>query len=258
MYETLVYTDEQIKDAKADRANLNKLKKALNDERKRLEKEYMQPFNDTKAKFDELISLVDKPSSVIDAQVKAFEEKQREEKLQKVQEYIKEVEEHLPNDVHIPIDCKWLNASVSMKSIKGEIDAKAEQIKTDLATLQNLHEFGFEATEVYKTTLDINRALNEGKRLSEIAKAKAVHEAEMKARAEEQARLVAEAEAKKAEQIEGQVEFTDTKSFDENVVKPTQETSTKMWLSFSALLSVEEAQALRKFFDNRKIEFKAI
>ena len=28
-YETLVYTDETIKEAKADRANLNKLKKAL-------------------------------------------------------------------------------------------------------------------------------------------------------------------------------------------------------------------------------------
>ena len=32
-YETLVYTDDQIKEAKADRATLNKLKKALSDER---------------------------------------------------------------------------------------------------------------------------------------------------------------------------------------------------------------------------------
>ena len=50
MYETLVYTDDQIKDAKADKAALNKLKKALNDERIRLEKEYMGPFNEFKAK----------------------------------------------------------------------------------------------------------------------------------------------------------------------------------------------------------------
>ena len=49
-YETMAYTDDQIKDAKADRANLNKLKKALNDERIRREKEYMQPFNEFKAK----------------------------------------------------------------------------------------------------------------------------------------------------------------------------------------------------------------
>ena len=48
-YETLVYTDDQVKDAKADRATLNKLKKTLNDERIRREKEYMQPFNEFKA-----------------------------------------------------------------------------------------------------------------------------------------------------------------------------------------------------------------
>ena len=41
MYETLVYTDDQIKQAKADKANLNKLKKALNDERIRREREYI-------------------------------------------------------------------------------------------------------------------------------------------------------------------------------------------------------------------------
>lgn len=54
-YETLVYTDDQIKDAKADKANLNKLKRALNDERIRREKEYMQPFNVFKAQINEII-----------------------------------------------------------------------------------------------------------------------------------------------------------------------------------------------------------
>ncbi|WNV59438.1 DUF1351 domain-containing protein [Oscillospiraceae bacterium NTUH-002-81] len=43
-YETMVYTDDQIKEAKADRANLNRLKKALNDERIRREKEYLAPL----------------------------------------------------------------------------------------------------------------------------------------------------------------------------------------------------------------------
>lgn len=74
-YETLVYTDDQIKDAKADKANLNKLKKALNDERIRKEKEYMQPFNVFKAQINEIIGIIDKPIAVIDEQVKAYDEK---------------------------------------------------------------------------------------------------------------------------------------------------------------------------------------
>lgn len=74
-YETLVYTDDQIKQAKADKANLNKLKKALNDERIRREKEYMKPFNDFKSKINEIICIIDKPVAVIDRQVKEYEDK---------------------------------------------------------------------------------------------------------------------------------------------------------------------------------------
>ena len=76
MYETLVYTDEQIKEAKVDKASLNKLKKALNDERIRREKEYMKPFDDFKAKINEIIDIIDKPVALIDKQVKEYEIKQ--------------------------------------------------------------------------------------------------------------------------------------------------------------------------------------
>ena len=77
-YETLVYTDEQVKDAKADRASLNKLKKALNDERLRQEREYMKPFDTFKAQINEIIGIIDKPVALIDKQVKDFEEKKKQ------------------------------------------------------------------------------------------------------------------------------------------------------------------------------------
>ena len=56
VYETMVYTEDQIREAKADRANLNRLKKALNDERIRREKEYMEPFNKFKMQIAEIIT----------------------------------------------------------------------------------------------------------------------------------------------------------------------------------------------------------
>ena len=40
-YELMVYTEDTMKEAKADRASLNRLKKALNDERIKREKEYL-------------------------------------------------------------------------------------------------------------------------------------------------------------------------------------------------------------------------
>ena len=75
-YETMVYTADQMKAAKSDKASLNKLKKALNDERIRREREYMAPFNEFKAQIAELISLIDKPVMLIDSQVKSYEEAQ--------------------------------------------------------------------------------------------------------------------------------------------------------------------------------------
>lgn len=250
-YETLVYTDEQIKEAKEDRANLNKLKKALNDERIRREKEYMVPFNAFKAQIAEIISIIDKPVAVIDKQVKAYEEQRRQDKLDEITEFFNETEH--PEWLHIAqiMDDKWLNASVSVKSITESMESKLDQIEMDLTTLHDLPEFGFEATEIYKTSLNLNKALNEGHRLSEIQKQKAAHEAE-------QARLAAEAEAKKAaEQAAnkaGEAVFNNAP----DVSAQIPEAPAKQWVRFQALMTTEDAFALKDFFNSRNIEFKAV
>lgn len=248
MYKTLVYTDEQIVEAKKDKASLNKLKTALNDERIRLQKEYLEPFNKFKAQIDEIISIIDEPVKIIDKQIKEADEKKKADKLEEIKKYWNSTEIVVP----IPLtfeqifNSKWLNASVSMKSIKEEIDARLIQIESDLLTLQNLPEFSFEAVDVYKTTLNLNKAIQEGHRLSEIQKRKAEAEAQAKARAEEQERRKAEAEF--AKHMNPPVE---------TVPEEVQPVS-KQWVSFKALVTTEEAFALRNFFNERNIEFKPI
>lgn len=64
-YGSLVYTDAQIREAKADRANLNRLKKALNDERIRQERDFMKPFDEFKGQVRELCGIVDSASAAI-------------------------------------------------------------------------------------------------------------------------------------------------------------------------------------------------
>ena len=261
-YALAVYSDEQIKLAKTDRANLNKLKKALNDERIRREKEYMQPFNDFKAKINEIISIIDKPVQLIDGQIKNYEEQQKLEKKDKILCCFE-------NSIHpewisfeMIFNEKWLNASVKMSAIEEEISLKLEQITADLQTLSGLPEFAFEASEVYKTTLDMNKAISEGKRLSEIARRKAEHEEAMKAKAEAEAQARAEAEARaKAEEIQPDTDLNTLES-GAYTVRDTREDAPKPiekeWISFKALLSTEDALALRDFFNSRNIEFKAI
>jgi len=244
-YKNLVYTDEQIKDAKTDRATLNKFVTALEDKRKEIKKQCLVPYEEFEKKMKEIVAIVQEPINLIDSQVKAYEDKQKQEKLEKINEYMKQVEENLPDEIHIPIDPKWLNASVSMKSVQETINEKAEQIRNDIETLSNLPEFGFEATEVYKTTLDMNKAINEAKRMSEIAKARAEHEARIKAQEEEQARLKAEAMTQPTNPVAQVIESVER-----------QAETVKQWIKFQALLSEEDALALKEFFNSRNIDFK--
>lgn len=247
MYETMVYTDDQIKKAKADKAQLNKLKKALNDERIRREKEYMQPFNEFKTQINEIIGIIDKPVAVIDAQVKAYEDKQKQDKRAAIEEVFGTIGFQTFVTLDMIFNDKWLNASTSLKSIEEEMKQLMYRFSTDLLTLNNLPEFGFEAVEVYKTTLDINKAISEAQRMSQIAKAKAEKEAE-------QARLKAETEAAEPKTPENGCntaetnENTDVKTIDEN----------KQWVSFRCQLTVEDAQALGQFFKARNIAFEQI
>lgn len=266
MYESLVYTDENIKEAKADRANLNKLKKALNDERIRREKEYMQPFNDFKSKINEIISIIDKPVQLIDKQIKTYDEKLKADKENEIMEYWQsEVDaDHIPDGMTIDaiFDTKWLNASVSMKVVKEAINTAVDKFKTDMETLSNLPEFGFEAQQVYINTLDINKALAEGQRMAKIAKAKAEKERLEKEKAEEEKRVKAEVEAKKQEEFIPPVvdEEFDSKAFstNNNTEDSVEEAATKEWVSFKCLLSIEDAQALGEFLKNRNIKFEQI
>lgn len=228
-YETMVYTDDQIKAAKADRASLNKLKTALNDERIRREREYMEPFNDFKNKINQIIAIIDKPVYVIDKQIKEYEEAQKKKKREEIEKIFSETEgkpEWL--DLEQIFDKKWLNASTSMNAIKVDIAMIVNEVNVNMSTLSNLKEFGFEAQEVYKTSLDVNKAINEGKRLAEIQAAKKA--------AEEQAIVVKAEEVKESENV----------------------THDRTWVNFSAFLTVEQALELKYFFNSHGIPFKAI
>lgn len=253
VYEALIYTDDQIQQAKKDRADLNRLKKALNDERIRREREYMEPFNEFKKKINEIIAIIDQPTAVIDRQVKDFEEKKKQEKRAQIAAIFDEMEHPDWLQLSKIWDEKWMNTTASMKAIQEALAGKVAQVTTDLTTLASLPEFGFEATEVYKSTLDINRAISEGHRLAEIARKKAEYEATQAARLAEQ---MAEEQAAK-EEAARMAEIQPAKEEEAEEVLPQIE-PVRSWIAFEANLTIDDAIALREFFTHRGIEFKAI
>lgn len=249
-YVDVIYTDDQMTDAKKDLAALRKFTKALSSERIRVKKDFMKPYEDFESKIKELTGIVDKAITSIDSQVKSFNEQKRNEKLSKVLDLWEEAlaADKVPEAIKLDqiFDEKWLNASVRLSTVKKDIDQKLKGIAEAMQMLQNLPEFGFEALQVYKNTLDVKKAVEEAQRMSEIQKEKA--------KQEEQQKLV----ASDPEEIPGQASFTDVESFNNYAEQIKTEEQQKEWISFQALMSVEDALALKAFFKSRNIEFKAV
>lgn len=257
---SIYYSDEDIPVAKKDRTKFNTFKKAINDERIRMKKEYMKPFEEFEAKVKDINALADKAVIAIDKQIKEYEGNQKREKLDKIKALWTQmaVPEGLTMDK--VYEERMLNTSFSMKKVETCFELAIGKFNRDMATLAALPELGFEAQQVYISTFDINKALAEGQRMAQIQKQKAEYEAEQARRkAEEEAKKVAEqvpVEVVTAEEIaQSKQEYIEAASANGVHVPKAPE---KQWVAFQALLTTEQAMELKKFFDDRAIEFKAI
>ena len=135
-YKSLVYTETEIKAAKADRATLNKFVTALENKRKEVKKQCMAPYEQFEAQIKEIIAIVNEPIQLIDTQIKDFEEKKKAEKLAEIQAYFDGLDKPFDGlTLEQIFNQKWLNASASFKTVCAEIDGILQQIAVNLATL---------------------------------------------------------------------------------------------------------------------------
>lgn len=245
-YTGIAYTEDQIKEAKSDKAKLTKLKKAMNDERIRLERDYMAPFTEFKDQVNDLIKIVDGPIREIDGQLKRYEEDRKARKEEEILAYIDSIG-GVPGSIAPEklFSSKWLNATYSMNAIKGEIDAAVDQIRENLDTLNGLEEFSLNAILVYQDTLSLPAALAEVKRQKNI-----------RAMNEEAERRRAEREAER--RIDTAAQIPVTPADPPEMREPEPEGDPRQWVSFAALLTIHQARMLRAFFETNGIEFKAI
>lgn len=139
-YRGVVYTEDCINQAKKDRATLNKLAAAIDTKRREMKALYLQPYERFEREAKELTGMIKTVGSEIDAQVKAFDEYRREEKLKKVQglyaDMIGNLAELVPYDrLHNP---RWLNVTTSTSAIAEEMGRIIDRITSGLASIDTL------------------------------------------------------------------------------------------------------------------------
>lgn len=201
-YQNVVYTEDSMKEAKAVRADLNKLKKAIDDRRKMVKKIINEPYRIFEEELKEILAFIQEPVDLIDQQVKAFEDQQREEKKSSIRAAYDEAIGDLAGVLPFErvFDSRYLNQTYKLATAQADIKAKIEKVRTDLETIDSLDsKYKLNAKDVYIKTFDLSKALAENKRLSDLEEKL---EAEKRRKAEEEAerKRLAEERRKEAEE----------------------------------------------------------
>lgn len=172
-YQGLTYTEEMLKEAKADKAGLNKFKEAIETRRKEVKKLCLKPYEDFEAKVKELVSLIDEPILAIDTQLKDFEDKRISAKLVDITDLYNTIFEGWQDVIRLErlFNEKWKNATYSIKNIKTELEEALNKSKTDIQTLEDMNlssEIKLKVMDVYLATLDFSKAMQEKLRLEDL------------------------------------------------------------------------------------------
>lgn len=258
-YKGLVFTEDTIKDAKKDRAVLNKLKTAFEDERKRIKRQCMAPYEQFESQVKELIALIDEPIRLIDAQIKEVEEQKKAQKRKNIEELFNSIGFQLFVTLDKIWDDKWLNASVPLSKIEEQMKSRMYQIGEDIAVIQKLPEFSFEAMDVYKKTIDLNKAIQEGQRLADIQKRKVAYEEEQRQKAEEEQRRRLEEENSRTVPVapkeqEALSAGENTEAMDQCQAAPDKQEEI-LCLEFRVWGTREQLLALRNYMKDNHLKF---
>lgn len=255
-YQGMVVTADTIKEAKDDRAKLNKLRSSIEDERKRIKREWNKPYTAFEKKVKSLVGLIDKPIENIDGQLKTYEEHRKAEKQDAIQTLFDENVNDLKDLITLDriANPKWLNASYGMNAIEEEMVAALNDIRGNRILIPDICP-GYEdyAMDYYLKTLDIVATKTEYERY------KAVQE---KIAAERKAREAAKQKAREAKAQQKTKEAEKAQQQEQPVAKaqPVQETPQEAeeavyQLDFRVWGTADQLQALKAFMRTKNIKF---
>lgn len=169
-YTGRVYTPDSIKDAKKDRAAVNKWVAQLKAAKIAAKKMYTDPLNAFNKGMDEMIGMGVEVSGAIDQQVKAVEEAERQDKAEALrlvyEDCIGELRELLPFErLLVP---QWLNKTYDLSKAGHDLRRDVETRRKELKIIEDTCGEDAEACQlVYLRALDINAALAEHLRLKD-------------------------------------------------------------------------------------------
>jgi len=156
------------KQAKDDRAELNKAEKDIADQFATLKKAYEKPLSGIELNITEIRKAIKGASETVDKKVKDYEEIRKTKKKQEITDYFKIKKFEL-----LPIERiwneRWLNKTFEMRDIEIEMDGIIKGIYNEIQVLERIPDYGMTAKALYLETLDMSQALLKVDQLKENA-----------------------------------------------------------------------------------------
>ncbi|MGX7195207.1 DUF1351 domain-containing protein [Enterococcus olivae] len=294
-YENMVFSDDNIKEAKEARADLNKSAKQIDEARIAVKNKFNEPLNIFEKTMNGYKNRIKEVSDSINGKLTSYETEQKEIRLKTVQEFIEqECEKNEIDPEEISFDNSWLNSGSFTpkgklvlkvtKAIRAEIQGivdEKQRITNEKATVQQFAEMvdmdptpyvvmidkGISSTEIIET---IKQAIERKKKAEENAERKRLEDEKAKAerqmqqgipRSKEAAR-VAKRQAKQqilAEQAErdykAQVEQQESVPIEKETV-PTESEIMKFVLEIEG--EKEALFGLNQYMKDHNIKFKRV
>ena len=158
-YDGLVVTDENFKEMKKTRAEINSGIEVIKEVGTDVKRKLLAPFAPFDAKVKELVSLATEKRDALDGQIKEIEVKRRAEKEEELKRHVQTAlaAREWPSDAFlknaffdglVPAHREWMNATFSLAKGKAEIESIVERCHEALAQVERIYASD---TEVVRT-----------------------------------------------------------------------------------------------------------
>lgn len=144
--ELQISTPDEKKKAKEDRAFLNGIKKEIDARRKEVKAAIMEPYDIFEAEVKEGTAQLDAAAAAIDEQIKAYETREKEEKIKQIREYWEKHESRPAS--RGPLQAmtswerikspEWVKTSYTIKKACADIDAAFQTAISNLQSIESI------------------------------------------------------------------------------------------------------------------------
>lgn len=240
--DSLVCSEETVKQVKAIRAELNKESSALEDQRKAVKTAVMEPYNQFEAVYKQYVS--DKYLAAdkrLKQRIDDVEGEIKRQKYEEVKTYFDEYRLRLGVDfVNMDTWNPNVTLTATLKKLKEEAKAYIDRIAGDLALIET-QEHKTEILVEYRRSLNVSQAITAVTERHKAMEAERARRVEMEARKAAEAEVVAKVEAAAPAPLEPP--------------KAVQEDDPVLTLAFRVTGTKSKLRELKKFLDDGGYEY---